>query len=739
MIDKSYRRNFAKKITEPVIPLDVLEKKNKEKSWEYMYYEAYDVVVISKDGTIGDIYEIEGLKIAIPATPDPSEIRFSEFPQNDQKWKRFNVPKDLSNFAELYKTKDAEKNLDTMNKLLIKYKKFILEDIERIQKGMWQMIDGEPIWISGGYYFLLQHIYLTNANTYAFFRFTQRDYYYWLEACYADQRSYGSLMLKSRRIFFSTVGGAELIRDAIQTNNALYPILSKEKTDARELFKDYISDAVAKLPIHLTPKIDEKTKGLDFIRFFDRENDRGRNSRIKVYPNTINAYDGRRVKISLNDELGKFKKTDVNIWWRGYHKRCHEVGANIVGKCIAGGTAGTLSEGGQAYETFYKESKINTRGENGRTSTGLYAIFIPADFGLAQFYDEFGYTIYYTPKQPVRNEKGEWVTIGSFDFLNMEERACKSDFFLMLQKINMPRNEDDAFMNYEEMMFDKGRIQANINFINEKAKTPEFLNRVQKYDLIWKDGIPDTEVIHVPSPNGRFLFSWIPPKEYRNKYIVRNGHKKPVNEFMGSLGADTYDVRKVTYGNGSKGAVVGITKPVGEGFPTSTIFMAYLYRPEKEDIFYDDVIKVCRFLSMPILPENNKKGLIKKMVERGYRGYLLTRPDKTPKELSQEEIDFGGMPSSDKTIFLQETAMETYVNTYIDNPESINNAKCLLLPVLEDIKNYLPKNRTTKDLTIATMFAIMANNKIVRQPIREMYNNNVKDYLSIFQTSIHEN
>ena len=46
-----------------------IKHRNKYKKFEYGYNEELDCVVISKDGTIGDIYEIQGLKVAIPKTP----------------------------------------------------------------------------------------------------------------------------------------------------------------------------------------------------------------------------------------------------------------------------------------------------------------------------------------------------------------------------------------------------------------------------------------------------------------------------------------------------------------------------------------------------------------------------------------------------------------------------------------------------------------------------------------------
>ena len=43
------------------IPANVLATKNKKGSWEYGYDEKYDMIVISKNGTIGEVYNITAL------------------------------------------------------------------------------------------------------------------------------------------------------------------------------------------------------------------------------------------------------------------------------------------------------------------------------------------------------------------------------------------------------------------------------------------------------------------------------------------------------------------------------------------------------------------------------------------------------------------------------------------------------------------------------------------------------
>ena len=51
------------------IPKSVIATKNRAKSFQYGYDKKYDTIVISKDGTIGDIYQINKLNIALPSSP----------------------------------------------------------------------------------------------------------------------------------------------------------------------------------------------------------------------------------------------------------------------------------------------------------------------------------------------------------------------------------------------------------------------------------------------------------------------------------------------------------------------------------------------------------------------------------------------------------------------------------------------------------------------------------------------
>ena len=61
----SYKQTLVKILPEYIKP-KVLKRNNKYKKWKYGYDKEHDVIVISKTGEIGDVYEIQNLKIALP-------------------------------------------------------------------------------------------------------------------------------------------------------------------------------------------------------------------------------------------------------------------------------------------------------------------------------------------------------------------------------------------------------------------------------------------------------------------------------------------------------------------------------------------------------------------------------------------------------------------------------------------------------------------------------------------------
>ena len=65
-----YEQTLWKEIKD-IVNTKILSKNNRFKKWEYGYNSDYDFIVISKTGQIGQIIEIQNLRIALPAANEP--------------------------------------------------------------------------------------------------------------------------------------------------------------------------------------------------------------------------------------------------------------------------------------------------------------------------------------------------------------------------------------------------------------------------------------------------------------------------------------------------------------------------------------------------------------------------------------------------------------------------------------------------------------------------------------------
>ena len=112
--------------------------------------------------------------------------------------------------------------------------------------------------------------------------------------------------------------------------------------------------------------------------------------------------------------------------------------------------------------------------------------------------------------------------------------------------------------------------------------------------------------IFYPDKKGRFKVSWVPPTNIQNNVIIKNGVRYPGNDHIGSFGCDSYDISGTVDGQGSKGALHGLTKFSMEDAPANTFFLEYLARPQTAEMFFEDVLMALVFYGMPLLAENNK-------------------------------------------------------------------------------------------------------------------------------------
>jgi len=507
-------------------------------------------------------------------------------------------------------------------------------------------------------------------------------------------------------------------------------ILSKTGSDAKKMFTDKVVPIVRNYPFFFKPIQDGMDNPKTELAFrvpaskITRKNmDQEAQDEIDGLDTTIdwkntadNSYDGEKLLLLVHDESGKWEKPEniLNNW--RVTKTCLRLGSKIVGKCMMGSTSNALNKGGENFKKLYNDSNPRTRSANGQTKSGLYSLFIPMEWNIEGYIDEFGWPVFEDPDKPVKGIDGEIITQGVITWWNNEVAALKSDSDALNEFYRQfPRSESHAFRDEsKQSVFNLTKIYQQIDY-NDSLIKDQVLTRGYFH---WKNGVKDSEVVWTPDKNGRFLVSWIPNSRLRNNVITRGGKKYPGNEHLGAFGCDPYDISGVVGGGGSNGALHGMTKYHMEEAPTNEFFLEYIARPQTAEIFFEDVLMACVFYGMPLLAENNKARLLYHFKNRGYRAYSMNRPDKHKTKLSKTEIEIGGIPNSSEDVRqAHASSIETYIEEYVglDTEGTYRDPDCMgsmyFIKTLEDWARFDPNNRTKHDASISSGLAIMATRK----------------------------
>jgi hypothetical protein len=695
------------------------------RSWVYGYNEQYDIVIISKTGQIGEVVEISGLKIALPAAPEKCLQRHPH--KSEQFWEREDIPRELSKIQSIFQWNDKPKEFKD------RWVDYIESEFDRREQGFWFMNNGVKTYITGSHYMYLQWSSIDVG--YPDFREANRIYWIFWEACRADPRSFGMIYLKIRRSGFSFMSSSECVNIGTLARDARIGILSKTGADAKKMFTDKVVPINSRLPFFFRPIMDGMDKPKTELAFRvpaskitkknmyesdDNEID-GLDTTIDWKNTEDNSYDGEKLLFLAHDESGKWTKP-VNIKenWR-VTKTCLRLGSKIIGKCMMGSTSNALSKGGQNFKDIYEESNVKSRNANGQTKSGLYSIFIPMEWNMEGFIDLYGYPVFKKPSEPIKGIDGNWITNGAIDYWDAEVDSLKSDADALNEFYRQfPRTESHAFRDEsKQALFNLTKIYQQIDY-NDSMIKEHYLTRGS---FSWRDGIKDTEVIWTPDSRGRFNISWVPPKHVQNNVHIRNGIKYPGNEHLGSFGCDSYDISAVVGGRGSNGALHGMTKFHMDEAPVNEFFLEYVARPQTAEIFFEEVLMACVFYGMPILVENNKPRLLYHLKNRGYRGFSINRPDKHFTKLTKTERELGGIPNSSEDVKQSHaSAIESYIEKFIGfdleakyrDPEEMGTMP--FTRTLEDWAKFDINDRTKFDACISSGLAIMANQKHLYVP-----------------------
>jgi hypothetical protein len=699
------------KVVDSNIPSSAYTKKNNNKSWEYGYNQEYDIIVISKDGTLGDVVEIQNLRIGLPAAP--KEIHRHE----KQIWEAFEYPPELKKIKTIFQWNEMPSSFKS------KWVDFIETEFDRRDSGFWFYNNKVPTYISGPHYMYLQWTKIDIGLP--DYRESNRVFFLFWEACKADNRCFGMCYLKNRRSGFSFMASSETVNLATITPDSRFGILSKTGGDAKTMFTGKVVPISTSYPFFFKPiqdGMDRPKTELGYrvpaskltrksIEIVSNETEmEGLDTSIDWKNTGDNSYDGEKLKLIIHDESAKWLLPDniLNNW--RVVKTTLRLGRRIVGKCMMGSTSNALSKGGANYKKMYEDSDVTQRNANAQTKSGMYSLFIPMEWNFEGFIDQYGMPVFRKPQEDVFDAVGDVIDNGVIDYWENEVESLTADADALNEFYRQfPRTESHAFRDESNnSLFNLQKIYEQIDF-NDGLEAQRV---VQTGSFSWKNGVRDTQVVWTPNRKGNFKVTWIPNDQLRNNVKIVNGRKYPGNNHIGSFGCDSYDISGTVGGGGSNGALHGLTKFNMDDAPSNQFFLEYVARPQTAELFYEDVLMSLVFYGMPVLAENNKPRLLYYLKNRGYRAFSVDRPDKHRNDLSKAEKELGGIPSSTPVISIHAEAIEAYIEEHVGFGEN-GSGSMYFSRTLQDWANYDIAKRTKFDATVSSGLALMANQKYI--------------------------
>ena len=496
-----------------------------------------------------------GLKMyqfTTPSVPKETEIAGYDLPKAEQHWRAI-CPK-----FPLFKYMTA------LDKEAFLYEQGVL-----MEDGFWFMDNGEPTYITGMHY---QHL---AVNRFAKapnrgvldYREQQRDNFYFKEIVYNDNKCYGDVTIKPRRIGASAERQTESMHIATRREEQHVGLMAQTREDAYELLYDPIAHLLRYRhpllkPLFYAPKGTLPKGGLSFDNFRLDNEEMGikvLGSSILVGSNTIKAFDGQKKNLIIMDECWKWgisPKRTLEI-----HKPVIKDNGKMIGKISMLSTMGdddkVMEQAIKDGLEIWAESDPLERNKNEQTKSGLYKWFIPSQTSDGEFIDKYGKCNEEKALEKIHNERAQYE-VGSPEYIGEVRR--------------FPISEEEVLGTTSlKTTFNTMRINARLQSI---LALPIPSKPYIKGNLIENPLTGLVEFIKTVDGKWKIALGGLPHDKAKNRYNQHGSRKKPKKGGEFGIGVDPVSWARTTSGKVSKQAIMVLKK--------------YRYNWENED---DQVVK----------------------------------------------------------------------------------------------------------------------------------------------------
>jgi hypothetical protein len=643
-----------------------------------------------------NLCEIKGVEIPIrlPDQPPRSEMLNFDLPKSQQIFRRIDVPHDLAKWES---AKEAE---------------FVEREWHRRWNGVWILIGGEPVYLTGTAYLFFNY-WRAESGDFPDFRMEAVEFFQILDHIENDPNYYGIFDVKSRRMGDTEKTlcyGWDL---TTRYRSSWFGMMNKNDDDAQENF-DRVVMSNRDMVYFFRPKSmgNDMPKEELIFRYKSTtsetthlENIQELRSRVDFRSTVFGAYDGKRLRFFHGDEPSKIRVSKMQ-WTEQWPvvKLCLslENGRKIIGKAALTTTIEDMDEGESIEEMRKLWDASNPLGlnKNNQTITGLLRIF--RGYWLTAPVDQFG------------RHKVEEETRRRDDTIDQMRKAGLASEIIAYKRKFPATVEDALAVPDRDCILLPGLLDEQINKIQSNNMLGiSYINKPVRGNLAWTSGF-GSDVQWLPNDQGRWWISGHP--EIPNNRDWQGGYCAPGNKGKFAMGVDPVDDYKPD-GGGSYGAFAihkmfdpasedpaadawGLN-PVRSKMKTDRCCCTYRFRPDNPYDFYDDCLMTAIYFGVDMLIEKAKPGLITYCEAKSYFKYLAFNPNMKVSVYKQPRaVDYGAPASSDLiTAYIRE--LKTTVAVKVQSQTHLD--------LLEDHKQFTgtPQNRGKRDLTVAYGWALL--------------------------------
>lgn len=442
----------------------------------------------------------------------------------------------------------------------------------------------------------------------------------------------GVVDAKSRRVGDTSKSQCWGMEEATRSMEHHFATQGRDEAHAKKVFQQQFMRPFSKVPLFFKSCWDSSlgVNPKEHILFDGESLGFGLHSRV-THALSANAenYNGDKLNTYHRDEAGSTMGENVNIG-HAIIKHCLTLGDKIIGFCMYSSTVDKIETGsaGENFMSLCFDSHYDQRDDNGRTASGMYNIFIPAELRLEGFIDKYGNPVTGTPTPEQARFIGK--EYGSIAYLDNTLKALnqKKDYEASaVFERQYPRKFRDAFSPPSKNAY------FPVDIIRNRIQHLQFVDRTQlpvRGDFVWSSGF-GSDVVWVPNDQGRWFKSReFSPGETNQKQLL-GGVWYPKNDLTFVHSADSFGQDRVA-SRASMGAIacrwmhdisIDPTSKDLTQWNSARLIITYKNRPATLEEFCEDVLKQNLYVGGKCYPERNKADVLHYYRRNGYEGYLL--------------------------------------------------------------------------------------------------------------------